>query len=254
MTHYQSACFEFLCRLGDNALVLGHRLSEWCGHAPSLEEDIALANTALDLLGESQLWLSLASEVEGHQRTVDDLAMRRDVWDFRNVLLTEQPNGDFGQTIMRQYLFDAWHVPVLTALTSSHEKSVAEIAEKTLKEARYHLSRSRDIVISLGDGTMESHERMQAALEFLFPYVGELLTRDSVEQHMVEKGVWPNVENLQEHYHEDMSQTFSLATLTVPDISFSHKGGKTGQQHSEHLGHLLTQMQWLSRAYPDATW
>ena len=254
MTNHQSAYFEFLCHFGDNALILGHRLSEWCGHAPSLEEDIALANTALDLMGEAQLWLGLASDVEGHNRTADDLAMHRDVWDFRNFLLTEQPNGDFGQTIMRQYLFDAWHVPTLTALSSSIEKSIVEIAQKTVKEARYHLSRSRDIVIGLGDGTIESRKRMQSALELLFPYVGEFFTSDSVEQQMVKEGVLSNLDNLRKSYFEEINKTFSSATLTLPNIQFSQKGGKTGKQHSEHLGHILNQMQWLSRAYPDANW
>ena len=160
-----TAFFEFLLRMGDNTLVLGHRVSEWCGHAPVLEEDIALANTALDLIGQTQMWLGLAGEVEGEGRSADDLAMLRDAWDFRNVLLAEQPNGDFGQTMMRQYLFDQAHVLLLEKLAQSSDERVAGIAAKAVKEVTYHVERSRDTVIGLGDGTSESHRRMQAALD-----------------------------------------------------------------------------------------
>ncbi|MGQ3296529.1 MAG: 1,2-phenylacetyl-CoA epoxidase subunit PaaC, partial [Shinella sp.] len=165
----QAALLEFLARIGDNALILGHRVSEWCGHAPALEEDIALANTALDLIGQTQLWLGLAGEVEGKGRSADDLAYLRDGYDFRNILLVERPNGDFGKTLMRQFLFDAWHYLLLKALKSSTETRIAEIAEKAFKEVSYHLDRSRDLVIRLGDGTAESHRRMQDALDDLWP-------------------------------------------------------------------------------------
>ena len=182
----EGALFEFLCRMGDNTLVLGHRVSEWCGHAPVLEEDIALANTALDLIGQTQMWLGLAGEVEGKGRSADDLAMLRDAWDFRNVLLAEQPNGDFGQTMMRQFLFDAWHVEMLAALTRSSDARIAAIAAKAVKEAAYHVERSGDTVIGLGDGTTESHRRMQAALDLLWPYVGEMFLPDAVDAAMAE--------------------------------------------------------------------
>ena len=250
----EPAYFEFLCRMGDNALVLGHRLSEWCGHAPALEEDIALANTGLDLIGEAQLWLGLASDVEDRGRTADDLAMGRDVWDFRNHLLTEQPNGDFGQTMMRQYLFDAWHVCLLDALCDSSQAHTAEIAAKTVKEARYHLTRSRSIVIGLGDGTSESHRRMQTALDRLFPYVGEFFETDSIDRAMTASRIAPDPNSLKDPYLETIRSTFLDATLSVPEQEFYLSGGKTGRQHSEHLGHLLTQMQWLQRAYPEASW
>ena len=167
--------FEFLCRMGDNTLVLGHRVSEWCGHAPVLEEDIALANTALDLIGQTTLWLDLAGKVEDAGRDADRLAFHRDVWDFRNLLLVEQPNGDFGQTIMRQFLFDAWHLSQLTALMESSDAQIAAIAEKSSKEVTYHLERATDTVIGLGDGTDESHRRMQNALDLLWPYVLSLI-------------------------------------------------------------------------------
>ncbi len=248
------ACFEFLCRLGDNALVLGHRLSEWCGHAPVLEEDIALANIALDLIGQTQLWLGLAGEVEGKGRTANDLAMLRDVWDFRNLLLVEQPNGDFGQTMVRQFLFDAWHVELLAGLEDSAESRIAGIAAKTVKEVRYHVERSAGTVIGLGDGTEESHERMQGALELLWPYVGEMFDPDDVDAALEDAGIAPTLSSLKRRFDVRVREVLAEATLIAPDAGFAHSGGKSGVRHSENLGHLLAQMQWLQRAYPGARW
>lgn len=248
------ALFEFLLRMGDNTLILGHRVSEWCGHSPVLEEDIALANTALDMIGQTQLWLGLAGEVEGKGRSADDLAFRRDAWDFRNVLLCELPNGDFGQTLMRQFLYDAWSLGMLDRLKTSSEARVAEIAEKALKEVTYHLERSGDTVIGLGDGTEESHTRMQKALDYLWPYVGEMFEKDKVDEVMIAAGIAPHPADLRPRYDETVSRVFAEATLTVPDGSYVHKGGRTGRMHTEHLGHLLTSMQWLQRAYPGAAW
>jgi len=250
----RAAYFEFLCRMGDNTLVLGHRVSEWCGHAPVLEEDIALANTALDLIGQTQMWLGLAAEIEGEGRSADDLAMLRDVWDFRNCLLVEQPNGDYGQTMMRQYLFDVWHLEMLTELTTSSEPRVAEIAAKAIKEVQYHVERSADTVISLGDGTAESHQRMQNALDLLWPYVGELFVPDAVDTEMADAGIAPDLSKLRATFDAQLADVMGQATLTIPDSDFAHKGGKSGKQHSEHLGHMITQMQWLQRAYPGASW
>lgn len=240
--------------MGDNTLVLGHRVSEWCGHAPVLEEDIALANTALDLIGQTQMWLGLAGEVEGKDRTADNLAMGRDAWDFRNVLLAEQPNGDFGQTMMRQFLFDAWHLAMLQALCTSSNKRIAAIAAKSVKEVQYHVERSGDTVIGLGDGTTESHRRMQKALDLLWPYVGEMFVPDAVDDAMAAAGIAPDLAGLRAEYDAHVTSVLNAATLAIPEGGFAHKGGKTGFQHSEHLGHLLTQMQWLQRAYPGATW
>jgi ring-1,2-phenylacetyl-CoA epoxidase subunit PaaC len=250
----QEQLFEFLCRMGDNTLVLGHRVSEWCGHAPVLEEDIALANTALDLIGQTQMWLGLAGEVEGKGRTADDIAMLRDVWDFRNVLLVEQPNGDFGQTMMRQFLFDAWHLVMLQELSKSSHEQIAAIAAKAVKEVQYHVERSGETVIGLGDGTSESHKRMQDALNLLWPYVGEMFVSDAIDDAMTAAGIAPDLADLRAQYDGHVKQVLGEATLTIPEGGFAHKGGKTGFQHSEHLGHLLTQMQWLQRAYPGATW
>ncbi|MBQ0803277.1 MULTISPECIES: 1,2-phenylacetyl-CoA epoxidase subunit PaaC [unclassified Sulfitobacter] len=240
--------------MGDNTLVLGHRVSEWCGHAPVLEEDIALANTALDLIGQTTLWLDLAGEVEGAGRDADKLAFHRDVWDFRNLLLVEQPNGDFGQTMMRQFLFDAWHLLQLKALMGSSNAQVAAIAEKSSKEVTYHLERATDTVVGLGDGTEESHNRMQAALDKLWPYVGEMFTSDDVDAAMVDAGIAPDPASLRPAFDALLDDVFTAATLVKPQDDFGHKGGKSGKRHTEHLGHMLTQMQWLQRAYPDATW
>ena len=248
------ALFQFLLRMGDNTLVLGHRVSEWCGHSPILEEDIALANTALDLIGQTQLWLGLAGEVEGKDRSADDLAFLRDAWDFRNVLLVELPNGDFGQTMMRQFLFDAWNVTMLGRLMKSSDKRVADIAEKASKEAAYHVERSGDTVVGLGDGTEESHARMQAALDYLWPYVGEMFESDEVDAAMVEAGIAPDPASLRGEFDELVGRVLGEATLTIPQGKYAHKGGRTGYMHTEHLGHLLTSMQWLQRAYPGAKW
>ena len=246
--------FEFLCRMGDNTLILGHRVSEWCGHAPVLEEDIALANTALDLIGQTQLWLGLAAEVEGQGRSADDLAMLRDVGEFRNLLLVEQPNRDFGQTIMRQALFDTWHLCQLRALRKSSDTRVAEIAAKAEKEVTYHAERSSDLVIRLGDGSTESHDRMRAALDRLWPYTGEMFTGDEVDDEMARAGIAPMPADLRPEFDTAIGAILSAATLTPPDHGLIHTGGRSGARHSEHLGHLLAEMQFLQRAYPGASW
>ncbi|MFI2766413.1 1,2-phenylacetyl-CoA epoxidase subunit PaaC [Ruegeria faecimaris] len=248
-----TAFVQFLLRMGDNDLVLGHRVSEWCGHAPVLEEDIALANTALDLIGQTQMWLGLAGEIQGG-KTADDLAFLRDAWDFRNVLLVEVPNGDFGRTLMRQFLFDAWHSIMLGRLLNSTDDRVAAITAKASKEVAYHLERSGDTVVGLGDGTAESHARMQSALDYLWPYVGEMFTSDEVDVEMVAAGIAPNPADLRAEFDALVQRILSEATLTIPEGAFAHKGGRDGRMHTEHLGHLLTQMQWLQRAYPEASW
>ncbi|MCB1366643.1 MAG: phenylacetate-CoA oxygenase subunit PaaC [Rhodobacteraceae bacterium] len=248
-----AALFEYLCRLGDNTLILGHRVSEWCGHAPVLEEDIALANTALDLIGQTQLWLGLAGEVEGKGRSADDLAYLRDAWDFRNILMVERPNGDFGQTIMRQFLFDAWQVINLGRLTQSTDARIADIAGKAVKEAAYHIERSGGTVVGLGDGTEESHARMQAALDYHWDYVGEMFDGDAVDAELAKAGIVPDPASLKAEWDALVGGYLEAATLQVPAAGYVHKGGKTGR-HTEHLGYILGQMQWLQRAYPGASW
>lgn len=248
-----AALLEFLLRIGDNTLILGHRVSEWCGHSPALEEDIALANTALDLIGQTQLWLGLAGEVEGKGRSADDLAYLRDGYEFRNILIVERPNGDFGKTLMRQFLFDAWHYLLLKALKGSSDTRIAEIAEKAVKEVSYHLDRSRDLVIRLGDGTAESHRRMQEALDELWPFTGEMFMSDALDAELAEAGIIPTPASLKAGWDEIVAETLSEGTLKKPADGYMHKGGRRGV-HTEHLGFILTEMQFLQRAYPGATW
>ena len=246
--------FDWLLRLADNALILGHRTSEWCGHGPALEEDIALANTALDLIGHCQMWYTLAAEIEGKGRTADDLAYLRDAMQFRNVKLVELPNGDIGQSIMREFLFDAFHFELLTALTDAADPKIAEIAAKALKEVAYQVDRSSDLVVRLGDGTEASHARMQAALDYLWPYTGEMFAADAVDDALADVGIAPRLSDLQQKWEAFVLETLDEATLTRPDRRPDvHKGGKQGS-HTEHLGYLLAEMQFLQRAYPGAEW
>ena len=248
LTEANSAKFEVLLHLGDSALIIGHRISEWCGHGPMLEEDIALANTALDLIGQATLWLEYAAEVEGQGRTADDLAYLRDAHQFRNLLITERPNGDFAQTLMRSCLYDAWSLPLLQQLTRQSDARIAEIAAKSVKEVTYHLERSLDLCCRLGDGTDESHARMQSALDDLWPYTGEMFLGGAAEEDL---GI--DLAALRAPWTDSIRQLASVGTLRIPDGTFAHKGGKTGH-HSEHLGFLLAEMQFLQRAYPGATW
>jgi ring-1,2-phenylacetyl-CoA epoxidase subunit PaaC len=249
----RAAFVDWLQRVGDNVLILGHRVSEWCGHGPALEEDIALANQALDLIGQCQLWLGLAAEVEGQGRNADAMAYLRDAGAFRNVLLVERPNVDFAQTLMRQFLFDAWHIELMRALKASADPRVAEIAAKAEKEVAYHLERSADLVIRLGDGTAESHDRMQKALDLLFPYTGELFAEDAVDQALAEAGIAPLPGRLKADWDATLRAVLTEATLVHPGETYQHKGGKRGV-HTEYLGFILAEMQFLQRAYPGATW
>ena len=249
----REALFEYLLRLGDNCLILGHRLSEWCGKGPVLEEDIALSNIALDLVGQSKLWLELAAKVEGTGRDADALAFKRDVLDWRNFLLVEQPNGDFAETIVRQFLFDCFHVELLQALTKSAHQDIADIAAKAIKEAVYHRRHSGQWLIRLGDGTEESRARGQAALEKLWGYTRELFDGDAIDEMMMQAGIGIDPGDFHENWRDAITAVLGEATLTVPEASWSIGGGKKGV-HSEHLGFLLAEMQFLPRAYPDAKW
>jgi ring-1,2-phenylacetyl-CoA epoxidase subunit PaaC len=252
-----STRFEYLLRLGDTGVVLAQRLGEWIGHGPVLEEDIALANVGLDLLGQGRLWLSYAGEVEGANRGEDKLAFLRDSSAFRNLQLVELPNGDFATTIARQFYFDHAHLLLLRGLARSTEPRVAEIAAKAVKEVAYHVERSTDWVIRLGDGTGESHARMQTAIDALWPYTGEMFAVDAVDLALIEKGIVPDARDLREPWHATVSEVLAEATLKMPTGEWMHgasnRGGKQGV-HTEHLGHLLTEMQFLQRAYPGAQW
>jgi ring-1,2-phenylacetyl-CoA epoxidase subunit PaaC len=262
--------FEYLLRQADNALILGHRLSEWCGHGPVLEQDIAMTNIALDLIGQARNLYQLAAEVEGKGRTEDDLAYLRDVLDFKNVLLVEQPNGDFARTIARQFYFSAFQLPHYQQLMqievrdssaySSQLSTLKAIAEKAVKEVAYHLRWSSEWVIRLGDGTAESHRRMQTAIDDLWAYSGEVFMEDKVEQWFLTTQNVDNTEGgkidfseLKKTFDKTIKDVLSEATLTIPTATFMHKGGKQGQ-HSEHLGYILAKMQYLQRTYPNSEW
>lgn len=244
---------QLYLRMGDNTLVLGHRVSEWCGHGPILEEDIAMANVALDFIGQTQFWLGEAAKLTGNEATADTLAFRRDVWDFRNLLMVELPNRDFGYTLMRQFLFDAWHYLQLQALSESSEQAVREIAQKAIKEVAYHLDRSASLIERLGDGTQESNRRMQEALDYFWTYAAEFFEGDEYDAVLAEHGISPEPEALKDQWLELVGSVLERADLKMPDIKYRHSGGKKGV-HTEYLGHLLSDMQFLQRAYPDAEW
>lgn len=251
-----NALFELLQRLGDDRLVLGHRLSEWCGHGPILEEDIALANIALDLIGEATMLLRLAGEVEGQGRDEDALAYLREAVDFRNCRLVELPNGDFGFTIARQFLFDVYSVVLLDALTHSAHEELAAIAAKALKEARYHVRHSGDWMLKLGDGTEESHRRVQRALDELWRFTPELFATDDIDHAMRQANIAPDLGVLHEQWEALVRDVIDRATLTLPHDVPSAPGVRGGRQgfHTEHLGHLLAEMQIVARSHPGAKW
>lgn len=252
-----SALFEYLLRLGDTDVVLAQRLGEWVGHGPVLEEDIALTNVGLDLLGQGRMWLGYAGEVEAKGRGEDELAFLRDQHQFHNVQLVELPNGDFAATMARQFYFDHAHLLLLRALTRSTDARIAEIAAKAAKEVAYHVERSADWVVRLGDGTAESHARMQNALDRLWPYTGEMFAVDHVESALIAQGIAPDVRDLRAPWLAAIGAVCEEATLTRPTSEWMHGtrrgGGKQGV-HTEHLGHLLAEMQFLQRAYPGAQW
>ena len=245
---------EYLLRQGDNALVLSQQLSKLCGKGPALEEDMALTNVALDLLGQTRMWYAYAGECEGAGRDEDQLAFLRDAHDMRNCLLLEQPNGNYADTMVRQFLFDSWHYFLMRALTTSSDARIAEIAEKSIKEVTYHLRRSGDLVVRLGDGTPESHAKTQAALDELWMYSGEMFIYDAIDEAMVAQGVAPAADGLRADFLAHVAEICAEATLAMPSAeAWMQRGGKQGR-HSEHLGYVLAEMQFLQRAYPGAQW
>ena len=245
--------FEYALRLGDDSLVLGQRLGEWCGHGPMLEVDLTLANFALDLIGQATHLLDYAGQVEGAGRDGDKLAFHRDVYDFRNCLLVEQPNGDFARTMARQFLFSTFQLPFLHALTRSSEARIAEVAAKAVKEVTYHAELSADWVVRLGDGTQESHERMVDGLDWCWRFVEELFRMDDVETQLVGLGVAVDRSTLRAGFDETVARVLAEATIPEPVYPRAVVGGRVGH-HSEHLGHLLAVMQHLPRTYADAAW
>jgi len=250
----ENPLFEYVVRLGDDRLVLGHRVAEWCGHGPILEEDIALSNIALDLTGQAAALLALAGSIEGKGRDEDALAYFRDEPQFRNALLCELPKGDFGVTIVRQFFFDAYSLLLWDALAACTHEKLAALAAKSRKEDTYHLRHSAEWVRKLGDGTPESHERAQRAVDALWRFTGELFERDAIDDAVVSHGIVVDHAALAAKWRELVEGVLREATLTVPaEPGPRATGGRRGR-HTEHLGHMLAEMQIVARSHPGATW
>lgn len=250
----KEALYNYCLKLGDTSLIMGHRLSEWTGHGPVLEQDIALTNIALDHLGQARMLLTYAGELSGEQKTEDDLAYWRDHMAYRNALLTELPNGDFAQTILKMFLFDAYQIALHEALSESADEQLRAIAQKSIKETRYHLRFSRDWMLRLGDGTEESHRRMLEAIDNVWMYFGDLFAESPGEDTLVKAEVVPDMKALRADIEERIASTFKEATLPAPNFeAVMQEGSQTGR-HTEQLSYILTEMQSVTRAHPGATW
>jgi ring-1,2-phenylacetyl-CoA epoxidase subunit PaaC len=250
----EQALFEYLIRLGDNALILGQRLGEWCGHAHQLESDIALTNVALDQIGQARNLLSQAAVIEGKGRSEDDLAFFRNEIEFRNNLLLEQDNGDFAQTITRQYLFDVFQFHLYSWLSESSDLFLQGFAIKSLKEVTYHRKLSGDWMLRLGDGTEESRGRMQDAMNILWPFTGELFEMTAADEILINEGVVPNLNDIQNKWTREVETVIAEATLSIPNtMGYMAKGSRVGH-HTEYLGYILAEMQALPRSMPNAKW
>jgi len=243
-----SSLIDYTLHLADNALIIAQRNAEWCGHGPILEQDIAITNISLDLLGQSRNFYQYAATLTGNDTTEDTLAYLRTEREFKNCLLVEQPNGDWGQTVLRQFFFSAYQYLLYEKLQEGKDEQLAAIASKALKEVTYHLRWSSEWVIRLGDGTEESHQRMLSAIDELWRYTGELFMPADYE-----KADGPDVSLLKDDWMKKLTSVFEEATLPVPEKVFMQTGGKNGV-HTEHLGYILTELQYIQRAYPNATW
>jgi ring-1,2-phenylacetyl-CoA epoxidase subunit PaaC len=252
-TNVAALLYRYVLRVGDLSLVLGQRLGEWVGHAPALEEDLGLANVALDLIGQARRLLSYAGELEGRGRGEDEIAFLREQGDYLNPTLVEQPNGDFGHTIVRQVLIDAFQLELYERMINSADERLSEIAAKAVKETRYHLRYSSDWLVRLGDGTQESHARVQSALERLWPYTVELFDEDDLDREMADCGIAPRLAEVRTAWSNRIDGVLAEATLDRPRDRPYSWFGKRGQ-HSEHLGYMLAEMQYMQRAYPGARW
>ncbi|MCE2686049.1 MAG: phenylacetate-CoA oxygenase subunit PaaC [Cryomorphaceae bacterium] len=247
------ALFEYVLRLADDSLILGQRLGEWCGHGPILEEDIALTNISLDLIGQAISLYDLAAELEGAGKNHDQLAYLRFENEYKNVLLVEQPNGDFAMTILRQFFFDAFRLPLYEALMQSPVSQLAAIAAKSVKETRYHLKHTSEWVIRMGDGTDESHERAQAAIDHLWRYTSELFYEDNKDEQLQALEQVPSLKGIQANWMETVKAVLYEATLAIPTNNWKFEGGREGR-HSEHMGYILADLQYMQRAYPNMEW
>jgi len=244
---------QYLLGVADNSLILGQRLGELCGHGPSLETDIALTNISLDLLGQVRSYYQYVAQLQGGDATEDTIAFLRLEREYRNVLLVEQPNTDFGYAIARQFLFDVFHLALLEELKNSKDEKIAAIAQKSIKEVLYHTRFSSDWIRRLGDGTEESHLRIQTAINDLWIYTDELFHQTDADKAMVAEGIGADVSLLKSAYYQKVSAVLAEATLETPQIEYFQKGGKLGI-HSEHMGYLLTELQYMQRTYPNMTW
>jgi len=249
----QKPLLNYCIALGDDSLMLGHRLSEWCRNGPFLEEDLALTNVALDFIGRARLFYTYAAEVEGRGRGEDDIAYLRDCREYRNLLINELPNGDFAFTMARQLMVDAFDMAFFTRLMQSGDQMLAAIAAKAIKESRYHLRRSQDWIIRLGDGTRESHQRTQNAFNQLWGYTAEMFETPDAEQQLVETGIAVNRNTLKADWTTTVHAVLKQATLDIPADDWAIGGGRDGQ-HTEHLGYLLAELQYLQRTYPGQQW
>lgn len=245
--------YNYILGIADNSLILGQRLGELCGHGPSLETDIACTNISLDLFGQVRSYFQYAAQVAGDDRNEDTIAMTRSEREYVNVLLVEQPNTDFAYTITRQFLFDVYHFAFLTQLQNSNDETLAAIAKKSIKEVSYHLRFSSDWMKRLGDGTEESHNRIQTAINDLWTYTDELFHQTDVDKAMIAEGIGVDTSMLKEAYYNQIAEVLTEATIEVPDLKYFQKGGKQGI-HTEHLGYLLAELQYMQRAYPNMTW
>ncbi len=249
----EQAKFEYLLRLGDSSLIIGHRLSEWCGHGPILEEDIALINIALDFVGNATSLLTYAAQVEDKGRTEDDLAYLRNERDYRNLLITEQPNGDFAATIARQFLYDVYTFFLYEELKKSKDETIAAIAAKSHKEITYHLRHTTEWMLRLGDGTEESHQRLQSGLNELWMYTSDMFDMNEVDSLLIKAGIVPDLNAVKEVWEKRVKDVIAEATLQLPAGNIKQKGSREGK-HSEHLGYLLAEMQYIPRSYPGTKW
>lgn len=246
--------FNYTLHLADNSLIMGHRLSEWTGHGPMLEQDIAISNIALDLIGQSRNFYQYAAVLKGGDTTEDTLAYLRDAREFKNLLITELPNGDWAKTILKLFFFSTWQFYFYKNLINSSDQQLAAIAEKSLKEVTYHLRWSSEWVIRLGDGTKESHRRIKLALEELWSYTGEMFIMNDYDKACEMQNIGIDLDEIKDEWEAEVRKVFKEATLThTLQNAWMHKGGKTGI-HSEHLGYILAEMQFLQRCYPGCEW
>lgn len=249
----EEALFNYCLRLGDSSLVLGQRMSEWCSNGPILEEDIAMTNVALDLIGQSRTMLTYAGKIEGKGRTEDDFAYKRTEREYFNTLLSERPNGHFGDTIARNFLHTAFFYHLFKALSNSKDEMIAAHAVKSLKEVTYHLRHSAEWLVRLGDGTEESHEKAQKSLNDLWEFTGDLFEMNEVDELLIKEGIAVDLNDVKKEWLKTVNEVLDRATLSLPEDAYMHSG-RLNAVHSEYLGHLLAEMQFLPRAYPDAKW